>query len=291
MKFRILLGAAMVAASTGVATGLLGTAGIASAAPSRSAPYTCSGGEVNFADPPLSTYAPDIPSGTYSSLTIEGVCEPAPNAVITVVGNITVAPGGVLDAQGNPSTITVGHQVIAEPGSFLALGCLPHPPGHFYGHPCGTSLVGNPLDGIDPATARSQITVNGNLTADGANTVVLNGITVMGNVALTGGGGPIPWAIKLNTIGGNIIVSGVTPDWVGLVKNTIGGNANLSNITITDPTDPTPTVQIALNTVGKNLNCSKIGPYLSGGAIPGEVNTVGGKATGQCQNLQSGPVT
>ena len=269
------------------------TGGTALAAPpsSASTAYTCSGGEVNFADPPSSTYGPDIPSGTYSSLTIEGLCEPAPNAVITVIGNITVAPGGVLDAQGNPSTITVGHQVIAEPGSFLALGCLPHPPGHFYGHPCGTSLVGNPLDGIDPATAASQITVNGNLTADGANTVVLNGITVKGNVALTGGGGPIPWAIKLNTIGGNITISGVTPDWVGLVKNTIGGNANLSNIHITDPTDPTPTVQITLNTVGKNLNCSDIGPYLSGGAFPGEGNTVGGKATGQCQNLQSGPVT
>jgi hypothetical protein len=266
------------------------TGGTALAAPpsSASTAYTCSGGEVNFADPPASTYGPDIPSGTYSSLTIEGLCEPAPNAVITVIGNITVAPGGVLDAQGNPSTITVGHQVIAEPGSFLALGCLPNPPGHFTGHPCGTSLVGNPLDGIDPATATSQITVNGNLTADGANTVVLNGITVMGNVALTGGGGPIPWAIKMNTIGGNIIVSGVTPDWVGLVSNKIGGNANLSNITITDPTDPTPTVQITLNTVGKNLNCSGIGPYLSGGAFPGEGNTVGGKATGQCQNLQSG---
>jgi hypothetical protein len=289
MRFRILFGAAVMMAASGAAAGL-GTAGIASAAPSSSSAYTCSGGEVNFADPPSSTYGPDIPSGTYSSLTVEGLCEPAPNAVITVIGNITVAPGGVLDAQGNPSTITVGHQVIAEPGSFLALGCLPNPPGHFSGHPCGTSLVGNPLAGIDPATA-SQITVKGNLTADGANTVVLNGITVMGNVALTRGGGPIPWAIKLNTIGGNIIVSGVTPDWVGLVKNTIGGNANLSNIHITDPTDPTPTVQIALNTVGRNLNCSEIGPYLSGGAIPGEVNTVGGKATGQCQNLQSGPVT
>jgi hypothetical protein len=267
---------------------LMGGTALAAPPSSASTAYTCSGGEVNFADPPASTYGPDIPSGTYSSLTIEGLCEPAPNAVITVIGNITVAPGGVLDAQGNPSTITVGHQVIAESGSFLALGCLPNPPGHFTGHPCGTSLVGNPLDGIDPATAASQITVNGNLTADGANTVGLNGITVMGNVALTGGGGPIPWAIKMNTIGGNIIVSGVTPDWVGLVSNKIGGNANLSNITITDPIDPTPTVQITLNTVGKNLNCSGIGPYLSGGAFPGEGNTVGGKATGQCQNLQSG---
>ena len=270
-----------------VAGALALSGGPAMAAVSSPTPaaYTCTGGD--FASGTFTS----IPSGNYASITVTGVCNIVPDAVINVVGNITVAPGGVLDAQRNPSTITVGHQVIAEPGSFLALGCLPHPPGHFYGHPCGTSLVGNPLDGIDPATAASQITVNGNLTADGANTVVLNGITVMGNVALTGGGGPIPWAIKLNTIGGNITISGVTPDWVGLVKNTIGGNANLSNIHITDPTDPTPTVQITLNTVGKNLNCSDIGPYLSGGAFPGEVNTVGGKATGQCQNLQSGPVT
>jgi hypothetical protein len=255
--------------------------GTAMAAPPTSAPtaYTCSGGQVNFADPPSSTYAPDIPSGTYSTLTITGLCEPAPNAVITVIGNINVASGGVLDAQGYPSTITVGHNVIADSGSFLALGCLPHPPGHFTGHPCGTSLVGNPLDGVDPSTAFSQITVNGNLTATGANTVLLNGVTVNGNVVLTGGGGPIPWAIKTNTIGGNLVVSGVTPDWLGLLVNTIGGNANLTNITITDPTDDTPTVQIAFNAFGHNLNCSGIGPYLSV-----RVNTTGGKATGQCAN-------
>jgi hypothetical protein len=238
---------------------------------------------VNFADPPSSTYAPDIPTGTYSDLTITGLCEPAKNALITVIGNINVASGGVLDAQGYPSTITVGHNVIAAPGSFLALGCLPHPPGHFTGHPCGSSLVGNTLDGVDPSTARSQISVNGNLTADGANTVLLNGVTVNHNVVLTGGGGPIPWAIKNNTIGGNFVVSGVTPDWLGLLLNKIGGNTILTNITITDTADPTPTVQIAFNTFGHNLNCSGIGPYLSV-----RVNTFGGKATGQCANLQSG---
>ncbi len=162
---------------------------------------------MNFADPPSSTYAPDIPSGTYSTLTVTGLCEPAPDAVITVTGNINVASGGVLDAEGNPSTITVGHQVLADPASFLALGCLPNEPGHTLGHPCGTSLVGNPLDGVDP-TAASQINVKGNLTATGANTVLLNGVMVNGNVILTGGGGPIPWAIKNNTIGGNFVASG-----------------------------------------------------------------------------------
>lgn len=252
--------------------------GPALAAPPSSAAtaYTCSGGDLNFADPPSSTYAQDIPSGTYSTLTITGLCEPAPNAVITVIGNITVASGGVLDAQGNPSTITVGHNVIADPDSFLALGCVPNPPGHFTGHPCGTSLVGNTLDGIDPSTA-SHISINGNLTADAANTVLLNGITVNGNVTLTGGGGPIPWAIKTNTIHGNVTISGVTPTWIGLLVNHIDGNTSLTNITITDAEDDTPTVQIAFNAFGRNLNCSDIGPFLSV-----RVNTVGHKATGQC---------
>jgi hypothetical protein len=277
--FTRLAGAAVLSCAA-VVCGLVSTASVASAAKSPPG-YTCSGGAVNFEDPPSSTYAPDIPSGTYRTLTISGLCEPAPNAVITVIGNITVAPGGVLDAQGYPSTITVGHNVIAGAGSFLALGCLPHPPGHFFGHPCGSSLVGNTLDGVDPSTARSQISVSGNLRAHGANTVLLNGITVDHNVALTGGGGPIPWAIKNNTVGGNFVVSGVTPDWIGLLVNNIGGNTTLTNITITDsdPADPNPTVQIAFNSFGHNLNCSAIGPNLSV-----RVNTVGGKATGQCAN-------
>ena len=55
MRFRILFGAAMMVASSGaMATGLVGTTGIASAHPSSGRPmaYTCSGGEFNPADPP-----------------------------------------------------------------------------------------------------------------------------------------------------------------------------------------------------------------------------------------------
>ncbi len=69
----------------------------------------------------------------------------------------------------------------------------------------------------------------------------------------------------------------MTPDWIGLLKNNIGGNTILTNITITDPEDPTPTVHIVLNTFGHNLNCSAIGPYLSV-----RTNTIGHMATGQC---------
>ena len=45
---------------------------------------------------------------------------------------------------------------------------------------------------------------------------------------------------------------------------------------------------IVLNAIGRNLNCSGLGPRLSGGFIPGAVNTTGGKSTGQCVGLVGG---
>jgi hypothetical protein len=262
MKFRI--GAAMMVASLGAAaTGLVGATSIASAAPSSTPPmaYTCTGGE--------------IPSGNYASITVTGACSVPADAVISVVGNVNVAAGAVLDAQSAPSTITVGHNVTAAPGSLLGLGCQPaNAIGRFAGVPCA----------VEP-TGHTTITVDGNVTATDANTVLMRKMTVNGNVTLTGGGGEIPWSIKGNTIGGNLTITGVTADWLGVQFNGIGGNATLTNITATDPGDPGRTVAVVVNTIGRNLNCSGLAPGVSGGLIPGEVNVVGRNATGQCAPL------
>jgi hypothetical protein len=184
----------------------------------------------------------------------------------------------VFDAQSAPSTITVGHNVTAGLGSLLGLGCqyfgyVPHA-----AHPCA----------VEPDTGFSAITVSGNVTASGADTVLLNGITVKRNVTLTGGGGDIPWALKNNTVGGNFTVSNVTPEWLGVLFSNIGGNLNLFNITATDPEPDGGAVSVVVNTVGRNLNCENLGPRLTGGAIPGEFNIVGHKTTGQCVGLLSG---
>ena len=198
--------------------------------------YTCTGGD--FASRDLTS----IPSGFYSSITVTGACAVAPDAVITVVGNVNVASGAVLDAQSAPSTITVGHDVTAAPGSLLGLGCLPDPAGHTTGHPCT----------VEPAES-SNIAVNGNVTAIDANTVLLNGITVKGNVVLIRGGEQAgnPWPIKTNTIRGNLVVAGVTPEWLGVVVNKIGGNVVLTNITVAEG----ETIDVASNTVGRDLVC------------------------------------
>ena len=243
-------------------------------------PYVCTGGD--FATGNLTS----IPSGTYASITVKGACAVAPNAVITVLGNVKVARGAALDAQSAPSTITVGHNVTAAPGSLLGLGCLPNPPGHTTGHPCT----------VDP-TGSSHITVNGSIKARDANAVLLNGITVKRNVKLIGSEGTatvaerataIPWSIKDNTIGRNLVVGDMTPIWIGVLDNKVGGNVILFKVHITDGlppnNDPSPTIFVASNTIGRNLVCFGLAPAVSGG-FPGEVNVVGGKELGQCANL------
>jgi len=253
MRFRIAFSMATLVAM--VATGL-GATGVASAASPNVWPvaYTCTGGEIG--------------SGTYANIRVTGMCSVAADAVIIVNGNVSVLAGASLDAQSAPSTITVGNSVRAYAGSLLGLGCQPG--GESY-HACT----------VEP-TGHSTITVNGNVTASDANTVLLNGITVNGNVRLIGGGGPIPWAIKHNTIGGNFTANQVDAAWLGLLFNHIGLNATVTNVTVTDPGSA---VYVTSNTIGQNLRCSGLAPAVSGGFIPGEVNTVGHKATGQCASL------
>ena len=268
MRVRVALGAVLVVALSAVAA-----TGMASAAPGNN--YTCSGGHWT-GDPATSTFT-SIPSGNYASISVTGVCNVVPDAVINVSGNINVAPRAVLDAQSAPSTITVGHNVTAGAGSVLGLGCQPFGYVPHAAHPCAVE------DG------HSVITIKGNVTATGADTVLLNGITVAGNVTLTGGGGDIPWALKNNTVGGNFTVGDVTPEWLGALFNHIAGNLTLTNITATDPEDDgNAAVSVVVNTIGKNLNCENLGPRLTGGAIPGEFNIVGHKTTGQCVGLLSG---
>jgi hypothetical protein len=253
-----LLGTLTAAAALAVSTG---PAMASAAQPSGASAYTCSGGE--------------IPSGDYTSITVTGMCSVAPDAVITVVGNINVAAGAMFDAQSAPSTITVGHNVTAGTGSLLGLGCQPPSYTGNSAHECVT----------DPAGI-SHITIHGNVTATDADTVALNGITVDRNVTLTGGGSFIPWSVKNNMIGGNLTMSGQTTEWLGVLFNHVAGNATLTNITVTeDHPDASRAVFVVRNTIGRNLTCMGLGPNISGGFFPGSVNVVGGRANGQCAAL------
>lgn len=224
-------------------------------------PYTCDGGE--------------IPPGNYTTLTVTGFCDVPVDAVINVAGSVKIAAGAVLDAQSAPSTITIGGNVTAAKGSLLGLGCQP------------PSLTGNSAhECTEEPEGYSTIIVHGNVTATGAAAVLLNGITVDGNVTLTGGGSDeIPWSIKNNTIAGNLTINGQTTIWLGVLFNDIGRNATLTKIAVTDEDGDAPGVYIVENTIDRNLSCTGLTPGVSGGFNPDSVNVVGRNASGQCAAL------
>ncbi len=252
-----------ISATVAVAAALLLPAAPAMAVPPapRPAAYTCTGGP--------------IPSGTYASILVTGPCAVPAGAVISVVGNVTVAAGAMLDAQSAPSTITIGRNVTAAPRSMLGLGCQP------------PAFTGNSAhECVQEPAGHSTIAVGGNITAASASAVLLNGITVKGNVTLAGGGSAeIPWSIKNNSISGNLTVTGQRTDWLGVLFNDIGKNATLANITVTDQHPGAPGVYIVRNKVARNLVCVGLAPGVSGGFVPGSVNVVGGHAIGQCASL------
>jgi hypothetical protein len=261
--------------SIAIAGALALPTGSAMAAAPGPAPHTCSGGSVG--------------GGTYASLTITGFCDVVPGAVIDVVGNLTVAPGAFFDAQSSPSTITVGKSLTAGQDSIMGLGCQPFSESHPDGSPVTSS--GHPCEN-DP-TGHSVILVKGNLTTTNASLVLLNGITVNGNVSLDGSGSRdlpafIPgddWSIKNNTVGGNLSASGITVDWLGVMRTQTGKNLTLTNITADDPGDPYAMVFVVGNDAGWNLNCSGLAPGVSGGFNPMVHNTAGRNVTGQCVGI------
>jgi hypothetical protein len=252
--------------------------------------YDCSGGV--------------IPPGVYGSLAVTGVCYmPAGN--ITVRGNVTVAPGALLDAVSKgdpagspvvPATVDIYGSVWVGAGADFLFGCSPNitctnPPGITYDH------------------------IQGSLTATGAQGVVLHSATIGGNVTINGGGGgaaaeacaaqtpkaatPLPtiepWSedpyldfipvytdAEDVTIGGSYTVTGLTSCWLGSLRDQIGGNATFAGNTLGDP----DALEIDNNLVNRNMVCENNThggtPGVQFGDSGSAPNMVGGFGVGEC---------
>jgi hypothetical protein len=232
-------------------------------------------------------------------LNITGVCFVSVGNVV-VQGNLSVAPGALLDdiTAGDPTsapvvsaTVTVGGNVTVGTGGVLLLGCSPNitctsPPGITYG------------------------SIAGNLTATGAQGVVLHSIAVGGNVSISGGGGGAaavtcnaqvpgaptvtnlePWSldptldytpvytdIEDSSIGGSLQISNLTSCWLGSLRDQIAGSATWFNNTMGDP----DAMEVGSNLIFGNMSCSLNTPAIQfgdGGAAP---SVVGLSASGQC---------
>ena len=242
----------------------------------------------------------DVPAGTYSSISITGVCYMAVGNVV-VKGNLTISAGALLDAvtPGDPpspatpvvpATLTVGGNVSVGKGAVLLLGCSP-----------------NISCAVPPGISFDSI--KGNLTAVGAQAVVVHSAQIGGNFSVTGGGGgpaaetcaaqtpgpPIadlePWSedanwdfvpvysdAEDNSVGGNLTMSGLTSCWLGAIRNQVGGDATFNNDTMGDPDG----LEIDTNLVNADMTCLSNSPAVQFGDSGAAPNIVGGIAIGQC---------
>ena len=269
---RILLAVAVITGLVAPVGALAFSGGPAMAAPSSPAPmaYTCTGGD--FASGNLTS----IPSGIYASITVTGVCALAPRCRDHRDRQRECrlrVPCSTRKARRRRSPSDTTSPRLRARSSAWAACLIQRDTRRDIRAPVELTPT------LDPTTALPTSPSTGTSSPLDANTVLLNGITVKGNVALIGGGEQAgnPWPIKTNTIGGNLVVFGATPEWLGVVVNKIGGNVILGNITVA----PGETIDVANNTIGWNLVCWNLAPAVSGG-FPGEVNVVGGKAIGQC---------
>jgi hypothetical protein len=202
---------------------------------------------------------------------------------VTVTKNLTLAPGGGLLAAFGGSNLNVGGNLTVGGNAILVLGCEPE------AFPC----FNDPDQTVGTLSTNDH--VGGNLTADGALMVLAHNNSVGGNVTQSGGGGGVTCDVfplgpdgppaystyEDNTIGRNASVTGLGTCWLGFIRNTVAGNVNFNGNVTADPDGN----EVVTNTAGRNLNCSANSPNPQVGDSAGNLNNVGGKATGQCVGL------
>jgi hypothetical protein len=225
--------------------------------------YTCPGGSV--------------PAGSYRNLTITGFC--AVNAGdVTVANNVTVTPTGGLDGTWAGSTLTVGRNLIVESGGTVFLGCNTK-------DPCS-----NDPDPGHPTLSTNHV-ISGSVVSTGAPFLVIHNDSIGGSVSVDGGGVTYDCSnfaftdFDVNTIGGNVSISGLRTCWDGFANNVVGGNVDFEN-NIATIVEPPPVGAdgnlVGGNTIARNLSCSGNSPtpHLSDETpVP---NSVGGNTSGQC---------
>ena len=258
MRWMRLVALAVVGALVLVVAAVSGPSVIANAASG----YTCEGGSV--------------PAGTYSSLTIAGVCT-VDAGNVTVQHNVTVEQNAGLLALFAGSNLTVGGNVLVQQNAAAGLGCGP-PDGQCFN------------DTGEMPTLSNDVSVSGNVIGSGALAVIIHNVDIGRNVVISGGGGGVNCTpvdllqspafsdVEDSMIGGNVVISGLQSCWLGFIRNHISGNAIFTNNTLADP----DANEFVTNTIGRNLICQGNSPTPQYGDSGGSEDVVGGKAIGQC---------
>jgi hypothetical protein len=258
---------------------------------------TCSGGSTT------PSFNPSIINpGTYSSITVTGICA-IPFGTVNVRDDLTIKAGASLLANfpgggGQPegdAIVNVKGDVLVGHGATLILGCAPS-----FG--CVTTTTDR---------------IGGDLIGDHPLGVLLHGDTIAGDVSIRGGGGqdyncspqgdlfslfqsPVYSTLEDSSVGGDVSVSGYQSCWLGLARTQVRGDVSYVKNALGDP----DAIEILSNTIKGDLSCrgnqfvdatqqppvfSAHGPWDSTEAPSGDLfprqpepNTVAGERSGQC---------
>jgi hypothetical protein len=218
-----------------------------------------------------------IAAGTYGSLTITGLCT-LDSGNVVVVRDVTVAPGGGLEAVFSGSNLIVERNLVIGAGGLLAFGCSP---------------LGGDFPCFNNPHGTTHHLVGGSIVATGAVLIIVHHDKIAGNVTEIGGGGgltcnplfpggPPPYTdYNDDIIGGTVRVADLRTCWSGFLGNTVGGSVKWSyNHTVIPDGN-----LMGTNTVRGDLNCFHNSPRPHLSDITPLPNTVFGTARGQCAAL------
>jgi hypothetical protein len=264
--------------------------------------FTCSGGTA--ASPTI------IPGGTYTHLTVTGICRilgsvtgptigPGGTEVITncnaasgpvnVLGGVTIAPNGFLDAGSCAPKLNVSGGIAVGSAGGLVLGCSPF---------LVVAPPTPPFPSLCPGITTSNV-IKGGVTAIQPTTLIFHSNTIYGGLSVQGGGGGVNCNSNANlsaafdgtsatytdfednTISGGVSISGLQSCWFGIFRSHVNGSVSVTNNTFADP-DAT---EVATNVVKGNLTCLGNSPAAQIGDSQGSPNVVTGQKLGECANL------
>jgi hypothetical protein len=228
-----------------------------------------------------------LPGGTYSSVSVSGVCD-VDSGQVVVTGNVTVTADAALVAafahdRTGPGTsgLTVDGNVAVGGGGTLVLGC------EASAFAC--------FDDQSAPTLDSPDTVRGSVAATDPLGVIVHDSDIGGDATQSGGGGGLDCGVPTtgifstfsspvysdyedNTVGGNLRISGLSSCWFGGLRNHVGGSVTFTGNALADP----DAMETLTNQIAGNLLCTGNAPAVHFGDSGGSPNVVGGFATGQC---------
>lgn len=225
-----------------------------------------------------------IAPGTYTSLTVTGVCT-VDQGSVKVLHSVEVEENaGLIAAFGNGPQLAVGGRLHVESNAVLVLGCEPEQ----------FACINDPDQSV--GTFASKGTVFGSLVANNPLAVIVHNAFIGHNLRIQGGGGglncdsqsalfgsPAYATVEDTSVAHNLTVRDMRTCWLGVFRTSVGGQFTYHDNRTFDPDGN----EVNTNVVQGDLICSEDSPAAQVGDSGGFPNTVFGTASGECASLSS----